>query len=88
MPSFTSKANFCLSFLGVTLPTSSILSKFSTVRRLAHAEITESESFEAVFVFCDVAVDFLVIFGFFIAFDFLFLDFESSSSDSTLRGIA
>ena len=64
-------------------------SKLSTVRRFAHAEITESESFGTGFAFFEAAVVHVVVFlGFFTILVFFFLGFKSSSSDSTLRGIS
>jgi hypothetical protein len=64
-------------------------SKFSTVRRFAHAEITESESFGTGFAVFEAAVVLIVVvLDFFITLVFFFLGFDSSSSDSTLRGIA
>jgi hypothetical protein len=45
MSSSTSNVNFRLSFLGVTLSTSSMPSKLFTAHRVTHSEITESDAF-------------------------------------------
>jgi hypothetical protein len=88
IPSTTSNLGWSISFRGDMISTSSMPSRLSTVRRFAHAEITDSGSFEVDFVFEDFALgldedvlDFVDDFGFF------FWGLKSSSSESTLLGI-
>ena len=63
-------------------------SRLSTVRRLAHAEITDSGSFEVDFVFEDFALGLdEYVLDFVVDFAFFFWGLKSSSSESTLLGI-